>query len=402
MREKFTATEIISEVRFQENKVISFDKKNSTTYSFRVLEGGFIGIHYQEGEMSDEEGYALAEKNLELKRPYKFDVETGVRHRDKTEKVLSDKELLDVAREAVRYISEKYPDFSFVGSFSQRISLTKQENGKGLNYSNKDCSVSVNFSFKHKDSKDITDGAFGLSDRNFDVNMLYEMADNYLSNYDKELELPEEIVLQTQYYGLIGKLKESLDSESLSLGTSLLSGKIGQKVFADDFSLIHDVSDEVCWHSPFFDGEGVVLENDKLPYIENGVVLRGYADKRIADKFGVEHTGSAWRSFADVPSNGNVNFQIDRSKKTIKELLGGRKTIILLAAMGGGFNDKGEYVMPVQKALLSDGEKILGRLKEFTLVSSMFQMFGEDFIGVGSDKPIFHDKSVLIKMGLGK
>ena len=65
---------------------------------------------------------------------------------------------------------------------------------------------------------------------------------------------------------------------------------------------------------------------------------------------------------------------------------------------GGGFNDKGEYVMPVHLALLSDGEKVIGKLPPFTLSGNMFDMFGKDFIGVGSDKPIFNDKQILVKM----
>ena len=202
--------------------------------------------------------------------------------------------------------------------------------------------------------------------------------------------------------GFLGKLNESLNAEKICLGTSLLSGKIGEKVFADDFSLFHDVSDEECWHNSFCDGEGVTLDGDKLPYIEKGVVLRGYSDKKIADKYGVEHTGSAWRSFTDIPSNGNVNFRIIRSHKTIKELLNGRMSIIPVKYSGGGFNDKGEYIMPVQLAYLCDGEKILGQLPDFTIVSSMFDMFGDDFIGVGSDNPVFNDKQILIKFRLGK
>ncbi|MDE7298795.1 MAG: hypothetical protein K2N94_08185, partial [Lachnospiraceae bacterium] len=254
----------------------------------------------------------------------------------------------------------------------------------------------------HKDSKDISDGWFGMALRNFELGKFYDMADNYLSSYEKKAELPEEIIIQMQYYGLLGKLHESLDAERICLGTSLLSGKIGEKVFSDRFTLCHDVSDEECWHSNFFDGEGVVLAGDKLPYVENGVVLRGYSDKKIAAKYGVEHTGSAWRNYSDVPSHGNVNFRITRSDKTIKELLAGRLTVVPVRFSGGGFNEKGEYVMPVQMAYLCDGEKFLGRLPEFTLVSSMFDMFGDDFIGVGSDNPVFNDKQILVRMRLGK
>lgn len=116
----------------------------------------------------------------------------------------------------------------------------------------------------------------------------------------------------------------------------------------------------------------------------------------------MEHTGSAYRTHSDIPSNGNVNLRIQRSSKTIRELLGGRLSVVPVRYSGGGFNEKGDWVMPVQLAYLCDGESFLGRLPEFVLVSNMFDMFGKDFIGVGSDNPVFNDKSILARMDLGK
>ena len=133
-------------------------------------------------------------------------------------------------------------------------------------------------------------------------------------------------------------------------------------------------------------------------FIDKGVPLLGYSDRRIAEKYNVPYTGNAWSSFTDVPSNGNVKFFIKRSPKTTKELLAGRLTIVLDNASGGGFNEKGDYVMPVHHAFLCDGEKFLGSLPPFTLSSNMFDMFGKDFIGVGSDQPVFNDKQVLVKV----
>ena len=49
----------------------------------------------------------------------------------------------------------------------------------------------------------------------------------------------------------------------------------------------------------------------------------------------------------------------------MKELLNGRLSVVPVRYSGGGFNEKGEYVMPVQMAYLCDGEKFLGRLPEF-------------------------------------
>ena len=402
MREKYTLRAVISAVGIEENKIHAFNRRNEQYFSFRVQEDGCLGVHFQIGEMGDEEGYARARKNLVLKRPYPFTLETGRRSRDLTERVLTDRELMEIAGEALDHVHSLHPDFTLNGGFVQSIVYSGQETDRGLEYSNRDCTTEFRFSFRHRDSRDLTDGGFSIGQRDFDARKLYAMADNYLAGFGAERDLPDEIIVQMQYYDLLGLLAGSLNAESMCLGTSLLSGRIGEKVFADHFSLAHDVSEQECWNTPFFDGEGVVQKGDRLPYIENGVVLRGYADKRIAARYGVEHTGSAWRTHSDIPNNGNVNLRIQRSDRTIRELLNGRLSVVPVRYSGGGFNEKGEWVMPVQLAYLCDGEHFWGRLPEFTLVSSMFDMFGNDFIGVGSDNPVFNDKSILVRMRTGR
>lgn len=95
-----------------------------------------------------------------------------------------------------------------------------------------------------------------------------------------------------------------------------------------------------------------------------------------------------------------MNIKITR--KTAKELLNGRLAIIPVQSNGDGFKEKGEYTMPVQIGLLTDGEKILGRVPPFTMSSNMFDMFGKDFIGVAKHSKIFNNKCILIKMDAGK
>lgn len=402
MREKYTLEEVNSEIKYEENKLLSFNRSSTKQTSYRVHDAGQVGVHYQVGEISDEEGYAKAEANLkERPRPYPFELETGKRSRDKTEREVTDKELMDIAKECMEYICEKYPRFVFHSTFSQKKSTQSMTNEKGMNYSNTDCAVSVYIGFKHVESKDISDGGFSFSLRDFDKKVFTRMADNYLANYETEVELPEEIIIDTQYYGFIGILNGNLDGEKLALKTSLLTDKIGEKVFSEDFTLIHDVSDEECWFNRFWDGDGCVTEGDKRVFIDKGVVISGYADKKTAKKYGVPHTRNAYMNYADIPGPGALNLRIERSKKTVKELLDGRYCVIPVQYSGGGFADNGDYTMPVHCALLSDGEKILGKLPPFTMVSSMYDMFGKDFIGVGSDNPIFNDKQILFKVKKG-
>ncbi len=393
-----TSQYLYSEVQIEETRIKSFNKDSRIYSSFRVYDGESAGIQYIQGGISEAEGFRMAEANLSLKRPYKFALETGSRHRDMTEHQYSDKELMDIARQSLEYLKTHFPDYIFRGAFSTRKSTTSVSNTLGLDYSDTDCTLRMFFSFKHKDSRDINDGWFQLGQRTFDFGKFTDMADNYLTNFTNMVGLPEELIIQDQYYEYISKLDECLNAENIALGTSLLSGRVGEKVFADSFTLAHDVSDRECWCTPFFDSEGVVQHGDRRVYIENGVILSGYADKHTADKYGVPETGSAHFNLTDVPRNGYANLRIDRSEKTVKQLLDGRLSVVPIEASGGGFNDKGEYVTPVQTAMLCDGERFIGRLPEFAIKGSMFDMFGKNFIGVGSDDPVFCDKQILMKM----
>lgn len=402
MKEKYVAEFTSSEVKFEENKLLSFQKRSTLTTSYRVHRDDKVGIHCQVGEISEEEGFAIAEENLkERPRPYPFELETGKRSRDKTEKQFTDRELLELAKECMEYLCEKYPRFVFSANFVQSKRTDTCINDKGMEYSNTDCAVNANITFKHVESKDISDGGFGMGSRSFDKETFCRMADNYLANYEVEVELPEEIIIDMQYYSLVGILTAGLNGENLALGTSLLTGKVGEKVFSEDFSFTNDVSDEECWFDPFWDGDGCVTEGDKRTFVDKGVIVSGYADKRTAEKYHVPHTGNGSISFSDIPDPALANVRIVRSEKTVKELLKGRLCVIPVSYCGGGFADNGDYTMPIQCAMLSDGEKILGKLPPFTMVSSMFDMFGKDFIGVGADNPIFNDKQILFKAKKG-
>ena len=156
------------------------------------------------------------------------------------------------------------------------------------------------------------------------------------------------------------------------------------------------------WMNVFWDAEGTVQKNDKLTYIKNGKILRGYADKRIAKKYKVKCTGSASQDWNDIPKNGWVNMKIKTLKKTPKEILNGRLAIVPLLYSGGGFKENGEYAMPVQSSYLTDGEKILGRLPPFTMKSNMFDIFGKDFIGVSKYMALWNAEMMLVKMEAGK
>ena len=55
-KEKYIGTYVYSEVEILENEIVSFNKFGKTTTSFRVYKDGLVGVHFQQGKMTDKEG----------------------------------------------------------------------------------------------------------------------------------------------------------------------------------------------------------------------------------------------------------------------------------------------------------------------------------------------------------
>ncbi|MCQ2576361.1 MAG: metallopeptidase TldD-related protein [Treponema sp.] len=402
-KEKMKEIQASSTVKIEENKITAFDKTTCISTSFRIHKDGICGIYYHQGNMSDEEGFAKAEKNLELQRPYPFELETGKRSRDKTEKLLTDEELMATAKKSLKYLTKKYPDYTFSGQVATGTFEEWMENSKGMDYYCKDGNNNISIEFKHKDSKDISDGYISYSVRKLSLRKFYKIADNILTNFTKEVPMPEECIIIDKVYGYTGLLNQSLNVERLKNGTSLLTGKVGEKVFSDLLTISHDVSDKNTWMSSFWDGDGVVPKGDKVTFIKNGKILRGYCGKKIAKLYKVKTTGNEGFSYTDIPGGSFNSFTLKTGKKSAKEILNGKLAIIPIQSSGGGFKEKGEYTMPVQIGLLTDGEKILGRVPPFTISTNMFDMFGKDFLGVSKyNAEIFNDKVIMFKCEAGK
>ena len=194
---------------------MSFNKYDNVSQSFRVYKDGFVGIHYQQGKMSDKEGFALAEKNLELERPYPFKLEGGKRSRDKKRKILSDTELMSKAKSLLAYLTKTYPQFIYSGMLFAQTQTDTQKNSAGMDYSSTDGHNGVQIMLKHKKSKDICDGCFSANLRIFSLKTIKEIADNFLANYETKLKLPKECIIMMAPWELKDMLHQSLNGRHI-------------------------------------------------------------------------------------------------------------------------------------------------------------------------------------------
>ncbi|WP_347487609.1 TldD/PmbA family protein [Desulfoscipio sp. XC116] len=120
--------------------------------------------------------------------------------------------------------------------------------------------------------------------------------------------------------GFLGLLAPALSAEAVQKGRSLLAGKVGQQVAAEQINIIDDGTLPGGIASAPFDGEGVPTSRTMLV---KGGRLQGFLHNTYtAAKDGVLSTGNGVRgSFKGTPEVGTTNFLIEPGDKTAEQII---------------------------------------------------------------------------------
>jgi PmbA protein len=295
--------------------------------------------------------------------------------------------------------------------FSNKINLSQEfiqlTNSENLNLSYKDKALKIELGVKHKDSINIMDFSIDITGRKYNRGELLNYIEEICRAYNNEVELPKQgkipVVFLESEYLLYLKLWQELNGMKFGTGASLLSKAMGEKKFSEEFTLYQSATNKDVL-VPFFDAEGVVNEDYKMPLIENGVIKSPYTNKKTAKTYKLPLTGAASSSYDEVPNLGIPSLAIKPANKSCKELLNGEMAVLVLVAAGGDYTAEGVFGTPVQMAMLFDGEKIIGRLPELQISSNLFSMYGEDFRGVSKDtiNELSNSKHVVMDLQVNK
>lgn len=389
MKEKYIIKTEEYSFNIVQSRLESVRCKNIVKTGYRIYENGFMGVSGILGEGDDEEGYKQARENLKLQIPYPYEPSKGIKKkRDLSGDKVSSKQQINDLEIYLEECRNQYPDFIFSNKVNFNVVTIQLENETGTELIYCDQGMLACILLKHVDSVDIFESAIEFNSRNWDMDLLRSETAKMLEGMQKEVELPENAVILTEWVLPAQKIIADLSGKAMGYKTSLFKDKMNEQVFNPQFSLIQTTKDDQLM-APFFDAEGTVTEED-IPLIENGRIVRCYTDKQSAEQFGYECSGAADANYDDVPSLGCPNLEIVPTGKSVKEMLNGRLGIILVAASGGDTSPNGHFATPVQYALLTDGEKMLGHLPEFQISGSIFDLFGKDYIGYSTDKLIFN------------
>ncbi|MGN0818339.1 MAG: metallopeptidase TldD-related protein, partial [Candidatus Coproplasma sp.] len=185
-------------------------------------------------------------------------------------------------------------------------------------------------------------------------------------------------------------------AEKYVSGSSLLSGKLGERVFNEKLNVITDRSPKNKYNIAFFDDEGEVNENDKFYFVKDGVLTGLATYRRSAANFNLPVSGGARSDFDGVPTFGFAGTDLVPTAKKISDLVKGKAIYVALTS-GGDMTPSGDVGLPVMLAYLYEDGKLVGTLPEFSLSANIFDILGKDFIGVvKNDTFSYADETLLV------
>lgn len=383
-------------IRVQNTRVSSVRKKEIVKKGLRLIEDGFIGVSGGLGTKNENLLYEKAKEKLAIKIPYNYDLEPVNK---KTvlidECTLGHSDIMTTVEDIMAFLREEYDDFNFseVAKVVEHDVSFTDERGTDLNY--KDAHLEFGFLMKEKALANLFDGFIGYTGRRYNHEKFIESARMLLNAYRNKLDMPIEdelpvLIVDDSIFHR--KLSQELNGEKYGSGSSLLSEKIGQKIFNEKITILQDFDPEKAYR-PFFDMEGVFNEGFAYELVKNGELKSCYTDKKTAKEYGLEETGAASGEYDDVPTLNGTNIALKVDSEDLNDAV--KKGIIIVIAAGGDYTSDGAYATPVQKSFLFEDGEIKGVLPEFQLKSHLFKMLGEDYIGTFKSPFYFGDHDII-------
>jgi PmbA protein len=395
---------MLTEILKQEQKEKAVQIQNSRTHAIRernvvfkgarVFDNGKIGHASGMGEVNDSrliESATVACKESGI--AFKYPLPTP------TQQIFDGRELagsycdpVGFAEALLNEVRTRHPNFNLTGSVESQDERRVLSTSAGTQLESVSNTFAIGFAFKHNDSRGIIDGLWEWRGNFADL----DAAINGISEVLEAYEHPAPALTKDSYpiaflnlndpYLLSRKFRTDLTASTYFRGGSIFSGKMGEKVLSERFSL-QDVSQDPRRgiYRPF-DDEGVIRAND-LTLIDHGRLSAVISDRRTASEFGCPLTGNGFRfqhSMFGAPSPTFKQFRVAPTARTLNEVVQGRDTIIASMPMGGDYTASGEFSSPIQLAFLMRDGKLMGRLPELSVSSHIEKMFGEKYVGTAA------------------
>jgi PmbA protein len=385
MREEFiTIRAKETTARVQNSELSAIRIKDIVKKGVRVYRDGKIGISGAVGDVADSVLLENAMQNLDTGIDYPFALSGNLKdYRDYNQTPMGPEALLAHSEDILKTLATDYPDFRFSESICIHEITQQMRNSEGLDLEYRDSYMQLGLILKEKQSANLFDGFLLYQGRSFDRDKFWNFNRAFLEAYRNKVDLPLGDTLPVFFLGiqtLNAFLSRALNGERYATGSSIFANRMGDQLFNSKVTLEQNRNPEQSFE-PFFDMEGVVLIGDRYPLISDGKLVSVLTDKRNSALYNLPHTGAASGAYDDMPSLTATPLAFATDSTDIKQALGGKMGILVLVSAGGDFTPDGSFAAPVQVSFLFDGERIIGKLPEFSIRSHLYKVLGDDYIG---------------------
>ncbi|MBI1329637.1 MAG: TldD/PmbA family protein [Alphaproteobacteria bacterium] len=174
--------------------------------------------------------------------------------------------------------------------------------------------------------------------------------------------------------GLVGHFVSAISGTAIARGVSFLKDRMGKSVFAAGIRIIDDPHRLRGLRSKPFDGEGV--RNQKMTFVEDGVLQSWLLDCGTAKQLGLTSTGHAARGTGGPPSPSPTNLYMEAGAQSPEALMADIKSgFYVTEMMGMGVNNvTGDYSRGASGFWIENG-KIAYPVAGVTIAGNLKDMF---------------------------
>ena len=369
-------------------KIDSFREIEKTTGTVRVYENGCIGVAGCLGEPNEDELTKKAQEALAFGIPYPEALEGPLEAEElHDEELIPVPEFIPTMQAFLDRISEACPRFALTNKISIHRNRSEYRNSKGRHLLSASSRLTISLVAQSRGSGNLFDTGLSWSGIHFDPDaVLEEFKREYDAFYTPADLEPGRYPVVIDAVDLFFTYARHFVGDLYAAGASLLSGKLGEKVFSDRLTVKVDMNPATAFGGCFFDDEGVVSPDYRPVFVENGVLKGLLTTKKSAAAYGLPNLGSASAAYDGVPDIGVHGLYLEETAKTLRELVPGKAVLVLIAS-GGDATPDGHFASPVQMSYLLENGEIKGRLPALGISGDFFDLFGKDYVGTVHNVP---------------
>ena len=369
-------------------KIDSFRELERTTGTVRVYENGLIGVAGCLGEPDEDALTEKAKEALAFGIPYPWMPDEPLVLEDlHEEEIIPVPQFIPVMQDLLDRLGELCPKFALSNKIRMEYNRSEYRNSAGRRLVSSGRVLSIELLAQNRGSGNLFDTFLVWFGDSFDAEKVLKCFKKQYDAFYTPADLePGRYPVVSDASDMIQSFAKNFVGDLYAAGASLLSGKLGEKVFSEKLTVRDDMNPATAHSVCFFDAEGCTALDFRPSLVENGVLTGLLTTKKTAGQYGISNLGTASSAYDGVPQIGFHRIWLDPTVKSLKELVPG-KSVYVVVASGGDTTPDGHFATPVQMAYLMEDGELIGRLPDLNISGSFFDMLGKDFIGCVHNDP---------------